>query len=98
MERRHPKATSYTSPQHVVAPKDTMHQACSDQTMVAWHIGGNPSQHAAATSDTTTPVQLKALGALGQTRRSKINYIMVTVTQTTMASIPGCGTLDVARA
>jgi hypothetical protein len=42
------------------------------------------------------PVQLKAPSALIQTGRAKINYTMVIVTQATMASIPGSGTLDVA--
>jgi hypothetical protein len=74
----------------------TMRQACSDQVVTARHVGGNPPQHGAVTSKTTMPVQLKAPGALIQTRRAKINYTMVTATRTTMASIPRSGTLDVA--
>ena len=42
------------------------------------------------------PIQLKAPGALGHTGWAKINYNMVTVTRTTMASILGCGMLDAA--
>ena len=76
----------------------TTRQAHSGQVVVARNMGGNPSQHAAVTSETMMTGQLKASGTLGQTGRAKINHTTVIATQTTMASIPGFGTLDTARA
>ena len=44
------------------------------------------------------PVQLKAPGALGQIGQAKINYSMMTATQTIMPNTLGIGMLDVAQA